>query len=46
MKVVGISVIGNKGLNLICKSPKHEDILKIVSSALPDLSKILLDFIP
>ena len=44
--MVGVTVIGNKGLNLISESPEHENILKIVSSALPDLSKILLDFLP
>ena len=46
MVCLGIAVIGNKGLNLIGKPPKHDDVLKNVSAALPDISKILLDLLP
>ena len=46
MKVLGLSVIGNKGLNLISQAPKHNNVLSCVAKSLPVMSKILLDFLP
>ena len=46
MKCLGISVIGNKGLNLIGKPPNHGDVLANVAAALPGISKVLLELLP
>ena len=48
LRVVGISVIGNLGLNLIRGDDDtgHSEVLENVSKALKSLSLILDDFLP
>jgi len=46
INVLGISIIGNKGLNLVKEGPEHNDVLKNVENALGRLSAVLLELIP
>ena len=41
LKCIAVGIVANKGLNLVSSKAKHEDVLRDVRQALPNLCKIL-----
>jgi len=46
LKCMGVGIVANKGLNLVSSKAKHEDVLQVVRSAIPNLCKILNKLLP